>query len=120
MDRGQRATVAFLCGCLYNKSGRRYTNVYDYSDRAFVACNYVNNGGSISVYDYRRGCYLTGSMPSFFDYGVSQYISINRVGDNMFNVYDYHSNKYVSVTCNGQSIALFDYSVGQYFSYSIN
>lgn len=119
MDSNQRATVAFLCGCLKNDS-KRFTSVYDYTQGTYVSCSYSNSGGNISIYDYRRSCYLTGRSSSFFDYGVSQYLAVNRINDNLFSVYDYHSSSYCSITCNGQFISLYDYSEGKYFSYYIN
>jgi hypothetical protein len=120
MDSKQRVAVAFLCGCLSNSSSQQYSRVYDYSTGVSSPFSIVNNGGNISIYDYSRRCYLTGREPSFFDYGVSHYISVNRVGDNLFSVFDYNSSSYCSVTCNSQSISIYDYSVGRYFSFSIS
>lgn len=120
MDSNQRLTVAFLCGCLHNKNGRMFTNIYNCSTGQRSNYSYTNNGGNISIYDYNRNCYLTGRFPSFFDYGVSQYVSITKVNDNMFGVYDYHSRYYLTVTCNGQKITIFDYAVSQYFTFNIN
>lgn len=120
MDNNRRTAVAFLCGCLHNNGGRRFTYIYDYSTNQHISYNFSNNGGNITIYDYNRGCYLTGRFPSFFDYGVSQYISITKVNNNTFSIYDYYSMNYITVTCNGQSIIIYDYTNGQHFTFSIN
>ena len=119
MENLQRATVAFLCGCLQSKDGIAHSSIYDYSQGTHVSCSYTNNGGNVSIFDYRRRCFLTGRYPSFYDYGVSQYISLTRVNDNLYNVFDYHTSSYMSVTCHGEQMSVFDYEKGQYFSYRL-
>ncbi len=119
MENSQRATVAFLCGCLQSKDGIAHSSIYDYSQGTHVSCSYTNNGGNVSIFDYRRRCFLTGRYPSFYDYGVSQYISLTRVNDNLYNVFDYHTSSYMSVTCHGEQMSVFDYEKGQYFSYRL-
>lgn len=120
MDNQQRATVAFLCACLQNKSRRRYYSVYDCSTGTHVACNYVINSGNVSVYDYRRGCYLTGRAPSFYDYGLSSYITLTNVNSSTYHIYDYHTGNYIMVSCQLQIITIYDYSVGRTFQYQIS
>lgn len=120
MDNSQRATVAFLCGCLSNQSGRQFNGVFDYSQGNYIACNYVNSSGSISVFDYQRGCYLSGRFPSFFDYGVSQYLSFTKLNNNSFSVFDYNTGNYITANCNGHSINIYDYSISQFFYYQVN
>ncbi len=120
MDSHQQATVAFLCGNMSQKSGHRYSSVYDISAGIYVSCNYVNNEGNISVYDYRRGCYLSGRMPSFYDYGVSNYISLTKISENTYNIYDYNTGSYISVSCQSQLIVIYDYSIGRSFQYQIS
>lgn len=119
MDHQQRATVAFLCGNLTDKSGRRFASVYDYSTGTYVSCNFVNNSGNVSIYDYRRGCYLSGRMPSFYDYGLSSYISLTEINNNTYNIYDYHTGSYITVTCQSQLISIYDYSESRTFQYQI-
>ena len=120
MDNQQRATVAFMCGNLSQKSGCHYSRIYDYSAHIYVSFNYVNNGGNISVYDYRRGCYLSGRMPSFYDYGLSSYISLTKINNNTYNLYDYHTGSYITVSCQSHLISIYDYSIGQTFRYQIS
>ena len=120
MENSQRTTVAFLCGCLHDKNNSIHSGIYDNAQGAvYVACSYVNNGGNVSIFDYRRNCFLTGHYPSFFDYGVSQYVSLTRVNDNLYNVFDYHTSSYMSVTCHGKQVSVFDYEKGLYFSYQL-
>ena len=119
MENSQRVAVAFLCGCLQEKNGTIHSSIYDYSQGAYVSCSYSNNGGNVSIFDCGRNCFLTGRYPSFYDYGVSQYVSLTRVNDNLYNVFDYHTSSSVSVTCRGAQISVFDYEKGQYFSYQL-
>lgn len=121
MENPQRATIAFLCGCLNNVlAAVHYSSVYDYARGEYSQCSYSNNGGNFSIFDYERQCYLTGRFPSFYDYGVSQYITLSKVGGNAFNVFDYLTRSYLSVTCHGNTVTIFDYSRGQYFNYALN
>jgi hypothetical protein len=120
MDNNQRATVAFLCGCLHSSNLPSHTSVFDYSQNASVPCSFSNNGGQIMVFDYNRSCYLNGRYPTFYDYGVSQYITISKIGNNMYNVYDYHTSSFLSITCMGNNISVYDYALSQYFNYSLN
>lgn len=121
MDNPQRATIAFLCGCLNNvQAAVHNSSVYDYAQKSYVQCSFNNSGGNVSIFDYGRRCYLTGRLPSFYDYGVSQYISLNKVGGNAFSVFDYHTRSYLSVTCHGNTVIIFDYTKGQYYNYTLN
>lgn len=119
MDNSQRVTIAFLCGCISARDGGKYTTIYDMGMHCRVSFNYTKNGDSISIYDYRRGCYLSGSVPSFYDYGVGKYISLNQNGLNSYSVYDYNMGHYLNVLCNGNTISVYDYSVSQFFTYLI-
>lgn len=120
MDHQQRATLAFLCGSLTNIPGRRFSSVYDYSMSTYVSCNYVNNNGNVSVYDYRRGCYLSGRIPSFYDYGLSSYISLTKINNNTYNIYDYYTGSYLTAICQSQLISIYDYSESRTFQYLIS
>lgn len=119
MENSRRATVAFLCGCLQDMNGSIHSSIYDYSQGDHISYSYTNNGGNVSIFDYKRNCYLTGRYPSFYDYGVSQYVSLTKVSDNLYNVFDYHTSSYMSATCYGNQISVFDYEKGQYFSYQL-
>ena len=119
MDMSQRATVAFLCACLQGRTGSTHSSIYDYAQGTFVSCSYTNNGGNVSVFDYRRSCYLSGHFPSFYDYGVSRYVSLTRVNDNLYNVFDFNTSSNMSVTCHGKQVTVFDYQIGQYFNYQL-
>lgn len=119
MEHAQRATIAFLCGCLHDKDSSVHSGLHDYMRGVNVAFSYVNNGGNVSIFDYGRKCYLTGRCPSFYDYGALQYVSLTMVNDNQFSVFDYHTSAYMSVTCHGKQVSVFDYEKGQYFNYQL-
>ena len=121
MDNPQRATVAFLCGCLHSSQKKiMHNGVQDYARGIFVPCSFTNQGGHISVFDHQRSCYLSGFSQSFFDYGFSQYITLIKVNDNLFSVYDFKTNTYLSVTCNGDAVTIFDYATSKYYNYQLN
>lgn len=120
MDNSQRATVAFLCGCLHGSQSASFTGVFDYSQNTFRFISFSNNAGLISIFDSARSCYLSGRYPTFYDYGVSQYIMLTKVGNNLYNVYDYQTGSYLSITCMGNSISVYDYANSQYYNYSLN
>lgn len=118
MRPDQRASIALICGAISNSA--RFTSVFDYSRSrycAFVANSY--NPNNISVFDYDRGCYVVGSLSSLFDYGLGNYVHIDRRG-NQFQGFDYASGCYFVVTVNGRNISFYDYENSSYLNFVIS
>ena len=112
--------MAFLCGYLANKGRNAWNCVNDHTQNQTIVCSFSCKAGFITIFDLLRNCYLTGRYPSFYDYGVSQYIYLTKMGSNMFKVFDYATGTFLSVTCTENLVSIYDYSKGRYFNYSLN
>lgn len=123
MDSSQRASIAFLCGCIHNENSKsknqNYSSIFDFSTDRNITFSVTSHSSYINIFDYDRSCYISGRYPTFFDYGVSQYFTINRINDNTYSIFDYKTNSYLTVTCSSHSITIFDYEVSNYFTYKI-
>lgn len=115
MNDNKRCAIAFICGRLINLSSKSY--IYD------RLSGYKNYSGSvsrerISVYDYQRNNYLSGSPRSLFDYSSNHYVSL-RISGTKINGYDYEHNSYFQVCVSGTSITVYDYLTNRYYYYSM-
>ena len=120
MDNPQRATVAVLCSYIQNNQRKGSLSIYDYARQRHLQFMVMNNGNDVAVHDYERGCDMTGRFPSYYDYGVSRYITLTKEGTNVYNVFDYNRRSYLMVAINGSFVTIFDYEKSQYYNYSIN
>lgn len=120
MDNPRRASLAMLCGYLYGLCKNNSPSVYDFAQSKNISFSLNNNNGYVIIHDFDRKCDIAGSFPSYFDYGVSQYITLTKMGGNGFNVFDYKHSSYLMVTVNHGNISIFDYKDSQYYNYSIN
>lgn len=114
-----RRAVALIAGNLI--SGNQSGTVFDQGARRYFNFS-AQIGSSISVFDYTRQCFLTGtgSGPSYslYDYGNRKFINLSLRG-NDFEGYDYDSGRHFSGTVNGQAVSVYDHQHRRYFSYSL-
>lgn len=115
MNSNTRACIAYITGSLH---GRNASSVYDYSQSRHISVSGTVSESSINVYDYDRGCHISGSPSSLYDYGNSAYIQLNMNGI-QFSGYDYDSGNHYSGTVNGGSVSIYDYETSQHYSYSV-
>lgn len=118
MTDERRKTIAFLCGMYLSKMG--YTGIFDYTRGTYYNLDYSTDGHHISVYDHERECEISGSFPSFHDYGVSTAIDLKLKSENIIDVYDYKTASGIEVKCNGNNVSLFDYKAGKYYEYQLS
>lgn len=77
----QRASIAAICAMAVNGGGH-YSRVFDYSRSSYVPLSiYCNLPLNITIFDYKRSCYVQGNLSSVFDYGTRAYISLNVNGN---------------------------------------
>jgi hypothetical protein len=115
MNSDTRANVAYIVASLCGAS-RGY--VYDFS-----TSKYKNISGSVdinhvNIYDNDRGCHVTGSSRSLYDYGVGSHIQLNLNGTR-FNGFDYNTGNHFSGNINGKNISIYDYETSSYHNYSV-
>ena len=117
MTDERRKTIAFLCGMYLSKI--QCSSIFDYTRATYYYLDYVVNGSHISVYDYERKCELSGTFPSFHDYGAAGAVDLRVKNDRVIDAYDYKTATDMEVTCNGRNVSLFDYKAGRYFEYQL-
>ena len=96
------------------------SSTFDYTRAAYFIFDYVVIGSHISVYDCERKCEISGTFPSFYDYGVSSAVDLRVKNDRVIDAYDYKTATDMEVTCNGKNVSLFDYKVGRYYEYQLS
>lgn len=115
MDHAKRRAISYVAGSLL--TGTNGGVIFDYS-----TAGYFNFGGStqpsISIFDFSRSSYLVGTSESVFDYSTNRYISLTLRGGG-FSGFDYESNSFFSGTLAGKAISFFDYGTNQYYDFSL-
>lgn len=100
-------------------AGRAANGVFDYTLGGFYNMGCTFRGNYISLFDYRRSCYVSGYLPNLFDYSTTSYINL-RKGVNIIDGFDYHTASYFNVTVNGSNVTIFDYQVAKYYRFSVS
>lgn len=116
MHPNTRALVAAVAARLV-AGGGNVGAVYDYSQSRYVQASGSANSGDVSLYDYDRGCHLSGSGSSLYDYGRGCHVSLQVAGTN-FSGYDYGDGHHFSGTVSGNLISIYDHGESSYFNYS--
>lgn len=90
-------------------------------DAEYVASYYQFSGdvspSSVNVYDYDRGCFIGGDLPSLYDYGEGSFVEFKANG-NRVDGYDYGSGSFYEATVDAREVSIYDYGAGAYFSFS--
>lgn len=116
MNANARGCVAYVVGRAIG--GRGDACVYDYDQSAYLTIRGSVEGNQVNIYDYDRGCYLSGTFGNLYDYGRSAYISL-EVNGNGFSGYDHAEGHHFSGTVNGGVISLYDFGLSRRFGYSM-
>jgi hypothetical protein len=123
MTDQKRKIVAFVAGVLISKPTVIPGSIYDYKMSAYFNVSWEMGDDMINVYDYDRGCHITGNLNgqeySLYDYGDSAYTNLKIEDPNKFEGYDYGTSSYFNGTVNGNAISLYDYQTATYFEYQI-
>lgn len=109
MNSKRLASIAFI-GKVLAKHNQN-NNVYSYDSSEYYNYSLSSNGGTITIYDYNRSCYLSGTRNgdryTFFDYEISNYFTVD-VGTTPYKVYDYATSSFYNIyTQTGLSIYSF-------------
>ncbi len=116
MQHHSRVVVALVAGSLAR--GKRVSSVFDYANSRSVSFSGEVTERRVSVYDYSRGCYISGTPTNLFDYGDSSYLNF-KMRERNFNGFDYKTASHFSGRVTGGSVSLFDYSVSKHFNFSV-
>lgn len=120
MIKEQRAAIAAIVIAISKKN--IIQSVYSYEQGKHVTLSGKADTKTINLYDYDRGCHVSGNASqnynySLYDYGVSAHISLVIKGTK-FDGYDYKSSKHFSGTVNGSSVSIYDYETGAYYQFA--
>ena len=77
MKSDSRACVAYIAAGL---CGTNSSFVYDYSKAKYKNISGDIQSSNVSIYDYDRGCYISGSPTNLYDYGNNSHIQLNMNG----------------------------------------
>lgn len=116
MKNALRQDIAYIAARLV--SGLESGAIYDYQNNVHINLSGQVTMNHVSVYDYSRGCFVTGSGTSLYDYGDGNHVSLTTTGA-QFNGFDYASNFHFSGNVNGRNVTFYDYETNQHYNYSI-
>ena len=116
MNANSRACVACIAAAI--ASGSTPQSVYDYSQGKYIPISGSATTSSVNIFDYARGCYISGTSTSFYDYGTESYISLS-VNGNQFQGYDYDKGYSYKGTISNGSVSIYDYGESTYFQYRV-
>jgi hypothetical protein len=115
MNANSRACIAYIAAGLCGSLG---TSVYDYSQSKHINISGNVESNNVGIYDCDRGCHISGTPNSLYDYGNSAHIQLTMNG-NQFSGYDYHTSSHFSGNVNGNSISIYDYETSSHYRYSV-
>lgn len=115
MNDNPRACIAFVAAGL---SGTKSSSVYDYSQSKHISISGTISDSRVNIYDYDRGCHLSGSPTNLYDYGNGAHIQLKMNGS-QFSGYDYHTGNHFSGRVSGKSVSVYDYETSQHYSYNV-
>ncbi len=115
MNSNSRACVAYIAA---NLCGANASSVYDYSRSKTISISGSVDSNNVHIYDYDRGCHVSGSPNNLYDYGNKRYITLT-MHNSKFSGYDYHTRSHYSGRVNGNSVSIYDYETSSYYSYRV-
>jgi hypothetical protein len=116
VTQGTRRAVALVVG--WEASGRSPSVVYDQDAGGHFRFGGKVSRAKVSVYDYDRGCYLSGRLASLYDHGTGAHVQL-KVERGRFEGYDFASSTHFSGRVAGTSISVYDYQTGGFHNYSV-
>ena len=110
-----RACVAYIAASL---CGARGSSVYDYSQSKHISISGSSGPSRVNIYDYDRGCHVSGSPENLYDYGTGAHIQLTMNGS-QFSGYDYHTGSHFSGNVNSNAVSIYDYQTSSHYNYSV-
>lgn len=109
-----------IAAIVAKQQGRDVRHVYDYNQSKYVLVHFNSTSGPnhVNLFDYDRSSYVTGTLPTIFDYGSGTYINLN-INGNRFNGFDYETGSHFNGMINGNMVNIFDFQHGRYFNYGV-
>jgi hypothetical protein len=121
MTESVRRSIAYIAGRAI--TGQSASSIYDYTRGKHSNFSGEVSSSRVSVYDFDARCHITGTRSrakfSLYHHGVHSHIDLIITKDSNFSGYDYESKSHFSGKVSGLSIQLYDFSLSQYFNYSI-
>jgi len=114
MNDSTRACIALVAVGLI--SGKKASSVYDYTQSKHISISGNVDGNSVSIYDYDRGCHVSGNPSNLYDYGNNAHIQL-RINGNQISGYDYASGSHFSGSVHGGSVTIYDYETSAHHNY---
>ena len=115
MKAGLRRGVAYIAQRVVNRAD--ISAIYDYDSGSYYQFSGEASETAVNVYDYDRGCFIGGDLPSLYDYGEGSFVEL-KVNGQRIDGYDYESGSFYEATVSGKEVSVYDYGEGSFFNYS--
>ena len=102
---------------LSHTKGKSVSSLYDYGAGEYLNIAVGVSADRVQGYDYKSGAHFGGTLPSLFHYGESAHIELKH-SNGKYRGYDYGAGSHFEITVRGNSVDLFDFGTGHWFSYS--
>lgn len=72
----------------------------------------------VIAYDYTNSCHIDGTLPGLYHYGEGCHIELRRKTMGKYDGFDFKSGSQFEVTVKGRNAEIYDYTAGDWFSFS--
>lgn len=120
MKENQRAAIAAVAVALTNNC--TISSVYSYELATYITLSVKVTSDSVSIYDYSRMCSISGNSNgqgkfNLYDYGTFGYMTIS-INAGKIDGYDYVSGWHFSGTVRNNLVSIYDYETCCYYNFS--
>lgn len=116
LDQATRALVAAIAGRAITRASGNH--IYDHGLGAHRCIGGQVEYPTVRVYDFDRGCHITGTLPSLYDFGRSAHLRLNLEGDG-FRGYDFASSAHFNGRVSGKRVTLYDFGSSSYHHFTL-
>lgn len=117
MESGPRRALAYIAGVALSSASA--SAVFDYETSSYFNFSGTATTEKVDVFDYDRGCFVSGTPKSLYDYGTSNFIELKFGPNGKINGFDYATSSFFDGRVKGKSISIFDYEHSNYYEYSL-
>ena len=111
-----RACIAYIAGRMISGSGSSQIQDHERSRDILIAGKV--SAEELELYDYARGCQVTGNLTRIHDHGTGAQICL-RIYGSVFSGNDEVSGRSFSGNVSGDLVVVFDHGDQRVYSYTI-
>ena len=111
-----RACIAYIAGRVI--SGARSSQIQDHERSRHILIAGAVSADHVELYDYARGCQITGPLTHIHDHGTGAQICL-RIYGSTFSGSDEITGRSFSGNVSGDLVVVFDHGDQRVYSYTI-